>query len=114
MNVGCMRCPCSSCSLHVPPRLPCHRSVGTRSPGSPHHLFHAPHIRTLALLHRYLNELSDHQNVAVAPFPLSLSWHLFSFPPRRQMLHNALVNIFIKLLKTCICHPHHDNNFKYG
>ena len=29
------------------------------------------------LLHRHLDELSDHRNVAVAPFSLSLLWHPF-------------------------------------
>ena len=54
-------------SLHVP-RLPCHRHVGHPVSGITPHLLHVAHIRTLALLHRYLNELSDHRNVAVAPF----------------------------------------------
>ena len=59
--------------------------------------------------------------VAVASFSDMLPWHHFcfaavapfSFRHGDQMLLIMLyVNIFIKLHKTCICHPHHDNNIK--
>ena len=48
-----------------------------------------------------------------------LPWHHFCFAAVApflfrhgdQMLHNMLMStFFIKLHKTCICHPHHDNN----
>ena len=73
----CMRCSrlhhIRERSLHAP-RFPCHRHVGTRLPGSPT-IFCT--FRKSTLLHRYLSELSDHRNGAVAPFSLSLTWHPF-------------------------------------
>jgi hypothetical protein len=46
-------------------------------------------------LHRHLDELSDHRNVAVAPFPLSLPWHPF---------RSAMVT---KCFITCSCQHFH-------
>ena len=39
----------------------------------------ASHAHPHFLLHRHLNELSDHRNVAVASFSDSLPWHPFHF-----------------------------------
>ena len=58
--------------------------------------FAHPHL----CLHRSLNELSDHRNVAEAPFPLSLPWHPF---------HSAMVT---KCFITCSCQHFHKNCIK--
>ena len=58
-------------------------------------------VRPHFLLHRYLNELSDHQNVGVAPFPLSLPWHPFP---------SAMVT---KCFITCSCQYFHKYCLKF-
>ena len=41
---------------------------------------------------------------------VSPPWHPFPSAMATNASYHAHVNISIKLLKTCICHPHHDNN----
>src|SRR5215216_1245374 len=97
----------SELSLHVPPRLPCHRHVGHSVAG-----ITPPSFACSVCSHFFCIDISielpDHRNVAVAPFPFSPPWHQFhfaavapfSFRHGDKCLISFYTNIFIKLHPT--------------
>ena len=118
-----MWCPALHIELHLTCSVGCALCHATDPwepgiPGSPHHL--ACCTRPHFLLHRYLRELQEpiccrgiiFGYVDVAPFSLSLPWHPFRSTTVTNASYHALVNVFIKLHKTCACHAHHDKPFK--
>ena len=96
----CMRCPClhhvriGPCTFLVSLPPSCGNPVTGITPPS-----FACSVHPQFLLHRHLDELSDHRNVVVVPFSLSLSWHPVSIRHGDQMLHNMLMPTFSQ---TCI------------
>ena len=79
-----MFAPCPNCHS-----FPCHYLVGTRLPGSPHHLLHAP--ATLPL-HWYLHEL---------PEPICCHGIIFEFVAVAPLFVSAtMTKCFIMLLST--------------
>ena len=90
----CMRC--TLCLHHVcsVSRFHAIDSWDTRYPGAPYHLLHASAHFSFASVSQ--SSYRD-RNVAVAPFPLSLPWHPFSFRHDDKCLISYHVNVFINI-----------------
>ena len=97
-------CPFVSCTFLV-----CHAAVPWEPGIRDHPTILHDSLTSHFLLHRYLHELPGPEccrgTISVSP-----PWHLFPSAMATNASYHAHVNIFIKLHKTCICHPHHDNN----
>ena len=91
-------CTVPVCFMHVPPRLPCRRPVGTRYPGSPHLLLHVPYVHTF-----FCTDISTSCRITEM-----LPWHHFRFTAVAPLSfrHGD------KCLVSCSCQHFHKNCIK--